>query len=251
MQPNHNELIRIAGIKTPVVGLYDVADPAPFEPFTKPERCFFSCYEDWLKGSSICIAENEASCQGGGYWIGGVMPAWAEKKAGLEGSPLEAFATTLNDREGFKGSDDLIQQYFENQKPYTIKNGYVVIGPLKPEMYQHLKTVSFFVNPDQLSLLVIGAEYNNASSIDRKVTAPFSSGCGLLAALVDDLDEDTPRAVIGGTDIAMREHLPPDLLAFTVNKAMFKQLSELGKDSVLYKGFWKRLRQARGEITNF
>jgi hypothetical protein len=32
---------------------------------------------------------------------------------------------------------------------------------------------------------------------------------------------DIPQAVTGATDIAMRQYLPPDILAFTVTKAMF------------------------------
>ena len=248
MQPNPNNLLRISGIKNPLIGFYDVADPSPFEPFGTPERCFYSAYENWLKGESICVSEGEASCQGGGYWVGGVMPPWAVKSAGADGDPLESFAKSLNQREGFKSSDELMCQWLENQKPYLIENENVVVGPLKEDQYQHLKTVTFYVNPDQLSLLIIGAEYNNASQKNHPVIVPFGSGCGQMAALLGDLNSDTPKAVIGTTDIAMREHFPADILAFSVNKPMFKQLCELGEESFLYKGFWKRLQKARGNI---
>jgi hypothetical protein len=175
------------------------------------------------------------------------MPAWALDITGPDGNPLETFAKSLNEREGFKSSDELLCQVFEDQKPYLIKNGYVVIGPLKESHYEHLRTVTFYVNPDQLSLLILGAEYNNASIDKNPVIVPFGSGCGQMAAVLGDLNSETPKAVIGATDIAMREYFPPDILAFTVNKPMFKQLCELGKDSFLYKGFWKRLRKSRGE----
>jgi hypothetical protein len=66
-----------------------------------------------------------------------------------------------------------------------------------------------------------------------------------LAALFRSFDSDVPKAIIGATDIAMRHHLPPDILALTVNKPMFRQLCELDEDSFLYKPFWKRLRNAR------
>ena len=125
MQPNPINLLRISGIKTPLIGFYDIADPKPFEPFSKPKRCYFSCYENWLMGDSICISAGEASCQGGGYWVGDVMPAWAVKSAGTDGDPLESFAKSLNHREGFKSSDELMCQWFENQQPYLIENEYV------------------------------------------------------------------------------------------------------------------------------
>ena len=129
-----------------------------------------------------------------------------------------------------------------------IENGYVVIGPLKEKQYEHLKTVTFYVNPDQLSLLLLGAEYNNASIKNNPAITAFGSGCGQIAALLGDFDAGIPKAVIGATDIAMRVHLPPDILAFTVNKPMYKQLCELDENSFLYKHFWKRLRKARGEV---
>ena len=169
---------------------------------------------------------------------------------GVEFTTRENFAKVLNQREGFKSSDELMCQWLENLKPYMIENRYVVIGPLKDDQYEHLKTVTFYVNPDQLSLLLLGAEYNNASINDNPVITAFGSGCGQMAALFGDFDTDIPKAVIGATDIAMREYLPPDILAFAVNKPMYKQLCELDENSFLYKHFWKRLRKARGEVLN-
>ena len=131
MKPDSTKLVEIAGITTPLIGFYDVADPRPYEPFAKPKRCFFSSYENWLRGESICILANESACQGGGYWIGGVMPAWAVKSAGTDCTPRETFARSLNRREGFKSDDELMCQWLENQKPYLIENGTIVMGPLK------------------------------------------------------------------------------------------------------------------------
>ena len=249
MKPDPTKLLEIAGIKTPLIGFYDVSDPKPFEPFAIPKRCFFSAYENWLKGESIFISAGNSSCQGGGYWVGGIMPEWAVKSAGPDLSPRENFAKGLNQREGFKSSDELMCQWLENLKPYMIENGYVVIGPLKDDQYDFLKTVTFFVNPDQLSLLLLGTEHQNASVNVNPTFTAFGSGCGQLAALFGNyLDSDIPQAIIGATDIAMREHLPPDILALTVNKPMYRQLCELDENSFLYKHFWRTLRRARGEV---
>jgi hypothetical protein len=181
---------------------------------------------------------------GGGYWIGGTMPAWVQKVAEGEQPPLAAFASRLNQREGFEDSDEIMLREFEHRKPYTIRNSHVVIGPPRAERYQHLRTVTFYLNPDQLSLLVIAAEYHNAAPASA-ITVPFGSGCGQLAAVLGDPDSEEPRAAIGATDVAMREHLPPDLLAFTVNKPMFEQLCALDRRSVLHKPFWTRLQRTR------
>ncbi|MCK5068191.1 MAG: DUF169 domain-containing protein [Bacteroidales bacterium] len=234
MVPNPHELLDIAGITTPLIGFYDVPDIKPFEPFSKPKRCFFSSYADWLKGYSTSVTAGESSCRGGGYWVGGV-----------EFASREDFAHGLNNREGFKSTDRLMCEWLENLKPYMIRNGHVVIGPLKDDHYEDLKTITFYVNPDQLSLLIHGAEYNNASIENHPVITAFGSGCGQMAALLGDLKTGVPRAAIGATDMAMREHLPPDILAFTVNKPMYKQLCELDESSFLYKHFWNRLMKSR------
>jgi hypothetical protein len=235
MNPDPTNLLEIAGIRTPLIGFYDVPDPKPFAPFAKPERCFFSCYENWLKGESICISENDSSCRGGGYWVGGV-----------EFASRDDFARALNQREGFKSSPELMKQWLDNQKPYKIERQYVVIGPLRDEQYDYLKTITFFVNPDQLSLLLLGTEYHNASVDVRPTFTAFGSGCGQLAALLGDFDPDIPKAIIGATDIAMRRYIPPDILALTVNRPMYQQLCALDENSFLYRPFWRRLREARG-----
>jgi hypothetical protein len=247
IRPNPTNLLEIAGIKTPLIGFYDVPDPSPFEPFAKPKRCFFSAYRNWLEGESVLVSIGDSSCQGGGYWVGGTLPEWAVKSAGPNFTPRDSFATGLRQREGFKSSDALMCQWLENLKPYLIENGYVVIGPLKDEQYDYLKTITFWVNPDQLSLLLLGTEYQNASVAVNPAITSFGSGCGQLAALFGDYDPDIPQAVIGATDIAMRQHLPPDILALTVNKPMYRQLCELDENSFLYKTFWRTLRRARGE----
>jgi len=100
------------------------------------------------------------------------------------------------------------------------------------------------VNPDKLGVLMLGANYNNAPADSPAVIAPFGSGCGLMLGLFDDLS--ISQAMIGATDIAMRQYLPPDLLAFTVTKPMFERLCRLDESSFLYKPFWQNLRKARG-----
>ena len=247
MVPKPDKLLAISGIEIPLIGFYDVVDPKPFEPFANPERCIFSCYKNWLNGESICISEGNCSCQGGGYWVGGVVPAWAVKSTEKGHEPHEIFANSLNRREGFKSSDELMSKWLDNQKPYKIENKYVVIGPFKEKQYDFLKTITFYVNPDQLSLLLLGTEYNNSSATEYPAITSFGSGCGQIAAIFNNFDPDLPKAVIGATDIAMREHLPPDILALTINKPMFRQLCELSENSFLYKSFWKRLKKARNK----
>jgi hypothetical protein len=251
MIPDPAELLAISGIGIPLIGFYDVPDREPFAPFATPGRCLFSAYSDWLKGRSVCISledtDHAATCQGGGYWVGNCLPQWTISKSGSRQEALVNFAKGLNRREGFKSSDELLRNWFENVKPYTLQHTYVVIGPLKDDQYKYLKTITFYVNPDQLSFLIHGAEYRNTDLANHPVFTAFGSGCGQMAALLEQDDDQLPRALIGATDMAMREHLPPDILAFTVNKPMYEQLCSLGENSFMHKHFWKRLRKSREE----
>ena len=156
----------------------------------------------------------------------------------------EDFIEFLVDEEGLKASHELMNKWLDHSKPYKPVNPNILIGPLKAEQYEHLKTITFYVNPDQLSVLMLGAQYNNAPGDLPVVIAPFGSGCMELLPLFENLN--VPQAIIGATDIAMRQYLPQEILAFTVTKTMFQQLCKLDENSFLYKPFWRDLRKKRG-----
>jgi hypothetical protein len=59
-----------------------------------------------------------------------------------------------------------------------------------------------------------------------------------------------PQASIGATDIAMRQWLPPDILALSVTMPMFEQLCSLDEKSFLYKPFLKNLQKSREKHGN-
>ena len=156
----------------------------------------------------------------------------------------EDFVTFLVDDEGLKASHDLMEQWLDHRNGYRQEHAHILIGPLRNDQYEYVKSITFYVNPDQLSVLMLGAQYNNGPGDPPPVIAPFGSGCMELVPLFDAFD--IPQAIIGATDIAMRQHLPPDILAFTVTKPLFEQLCALDKRSFLYKPFWQNLRKARG-----
>jgi len=232
MRPDPTNLLKIAEITNPLMGFYDTPNKKPFEPFNDVKFCIFSCYQGWMRGESTCLSEQTSEsigCPGAGYWSCNVTTV-----------PSEDVAHYLAVQEGLKASADLMCQWLTNQLPYKKEHDYIVIGPLRMEQYEYVKTITFYVNPDQLSLLLTGAEYHNASASHHPVKAVYGSGCGQLAAVFDDFD--TPKATIGGTDIAMRPYLPCDILAFTVTKPMFEQLCQLDGKSFLYKSFWNNIK---------
>ena len=138
-------------------------------------------------------------------------------------------------------------RWMETHPPYTPENKAVVIAPMDtPAAATHmdrLKTVTFFIRPDQLALLVTGAEHLNGASDVFPVSAIYGSGCGQMLSHFDTFD--APKALLGGTDIAVRKHLPPDILAFMVTLPMLRQLLNLDGASFLHKTFWTELKAHR------
>jgi hypothetical protein len=238
MQPDPTNLLEQIGFTIPLIGFYDAPDPSPFVPLVEPElgrrSCVFTFYRRWLDGKTLHITRENYGCGGAGHWI-----------CGVETRSRQDFVKFLADDEGLKSSHTLMNQWLDFSKPYTQQHPHILIGPLRQDggLYPYLQSITFFVNPDQLSVLLLGAQYNSAPGDTSPVIAPFGSGCMQLVTLFENLS--IPQAVIGATDIAMRRHLPPEILALTVTKPMFEQLCELDEHSFLYKPFWANLRKAR------
>jgi len=160
--------------------------------------------------------------------------------------PLERrYVKFLADEEGLKANHTLMREWLDYIHPYHQLYPNLIIGPLKAAGYEYLKTITFFVNPDQMSMLMIGAQLNSTPKDPEPVIAPFGSGCMQLVSHFKNLN--IPQAIIGSTDMAMRKYIPQNMLAFTVTKPLFELLYSLGEDSYLGKRFFRELQKARKE----
>ena len=238
IQPDFSNLTGRLELEIPLIGFYDAPDVKLFEPVIEPGRkghnCVFSFYEYWLDGVTLHLTKQKYGCGGAGHWI-----------CGIEGRSREQYLDFLVNTEGLKASFEIMGKWLDNARPYRQEHKNIMIGPLKPSQYAYLKTVTFFVDPDQLSALAIGAEYNASPEDPPAVNAPFGSGCSQLIGLFKDIT--TPSAIIGMTDIAARKHIPSNLLAFTVTRSMFEQLCNLDERSYLFKSFWQELKLKRNK----
>lgn len=232
IQPDYSYLVGKTGLTIPLVGFYDTPDPSPFEPFRNADTCLFAYYRKIISGTPVRLTREQFGCGGAGKWL-----------CGLETRSLEDFVRFLTDDEGLKANRSLMREWLEFREPYQMEHENLLFGLLRESEYRYLKTVTFFVTPDQLSILMIGAQLHSAPSDPEPVIAPFGSGCGQLITLFRDLN--TPQAIIGATDMAMRKHLPPDILAFTVTRPMFELLCGIGSNSYLEKSFIRGLKKAR------
>jgi len=233
-QPNPKNLLKRIDLTTPLIGFYDAPDPNPFKPLIEPKdgKCIFSYFNEWMAGKTLHLTKEKSGCRGA-----------ARHMFGVEFGPMDDFPKFLVDGEGLKASTKLMKKWVESRSTYKNKHDHILVGPLKENMWEFARSISFYVNPDQLSMLMLGAEYNNSPDDPPAVIAPFGSGCMHLSPFAN---AEIPQAAIGNTDIAMREYLPENILALTVTRSMFKQLCELDEKSFLYKPFITRLRKSRG-----
>ena len=142
-----------------------------------------------------------------------------------------SFAEHYLHGEGYKRSPELVRQWhdslpFTQEAPAFVSFrplGGIEEGEAAPEL------VSFVVNADQLSALVVLANY--ATPRSDRVSMPFASGCqsvGLLAFA--EAASESPRAVVGLTDLsarkAVRRSLGPESLTFTMPWKLFLEMEE-------------------------
>ena len=236
--PDPSRLLRELDLHAPLIGLYDAPEPKPSRRSWRRGRARAA---DRVSSTSIAAGRRARrstsprtthGCGGCGRSLFGVH---------RERDDLIDF---LWKDEGLRASRDLMADWVDNAPTYRPVHANVMVGPLKPELAAYLRTITFWVNADQLCVLQHGAYHHHAWGEPDPVTVPFGSGCSELVVPFRDLD--APQAVIGGTDIAMRDGLPPELIAFTVTLPLFAQLCALGDESFLGKGFLARLRKARG-----
>jgi hypothetical protein len=225
-------------IHIPLLGVYDAPHDSAFdkiiEPVSYKKNCIFTYFNAWMRGLTLKLTSINFGCNGSGYWL-----------FGKESRGRKEFVDFLVGEEGLKCSGELMNVWMDVVKPYKSTHKCLYIGPLKNSMEQYLKSVTFFVNPDQLSALIVGANYFSDGSENNPVEAPFGSGCMQLLSLIPE--NDKPRAIVGASDLVMRKYLPKDIMAFTVNPKMFDKLCSLDKDSYLNKPFLNDLIQFRAK----
>lgn len=232
-------LCSAAGITTRPIGVYDAPDPERFSPFMPLQRCIFDHYDGWQRGETLLIDDTSRGCPGCGYWLNGVgrFPS------------REAMVGFLTDKEGLRENGAVTEAWLDSIPVGRPAHGHILIGPVRQDLAPYLKTVTFFITPDQLSVLLYGAHYQAHPRDPEPVLAPFGSGCGQLLANFPDLGQ--AQAIIGATDIAMRQHLPADQLAFTVTLPMLERLLHLDDGhSFLGKPFLQKLCSARAKVAH-
>lgn len=227
MQPDSSSLKKEIKLQYPEIGFYDAPEMPVFQPFVSTNKCIFSCFSGWLKGETLHLTRDNFGCNTCGRVLTGYN--------GVSKNQLMDF----QQRSGAKSVQEITNSLLGSRHVYHNEHENIYIGPLKEEAYQYLKTVTFFVDPDQLSSLMTIAYYDCQPGEPPPVMAPFGTACSHFVPAFKDLN--VPQAVIGSTDSEMRRYIPTKVLSFTMTKPMYERLCRKRKDSFTIGRFFEKI----------
>lgn len=158
-----------------------------------------------------------------------------------ESIPIEEFA----EGEGFCKTPELAKDWLDNLPETKPEGAYIILKPLNElKENETPKVVAFLVNPDQLSALVVLANFAREGTDNVRI--PFGAGCNCFGQYAfDEADKENPRAIVGLTDISARFYLGKplgkEILSFTVPFSMFEEMESNVQESFLTRFAWKTM----------
>jgi hypothetical protein len=199
---------------------------------------FGNCYRDFpggIEGFCRFLADgNEASEQG---------------RAIARQMGDGAFRDDFLNGERYKENPEVTARFVEALPLREIPARYVVVKPLQRlDPGQEVpQSVTFFVDPDQLSALVVLANYGDPAG--ESVAIPWAASCQVLGILAyRELERERPRGLVGLTDLSARRNvralLGANTLAFTAPWPLFQQMEANAGNSFLQRETWRGLRAA-------
>lgn len=223
------------------------------------------------KGKTAAFDEKTYGCWGGGVGLG-FGNRYLDFPGGIEG--FSHFLSTGNNQseqgcqvaarmepfvekdfledylqgEGYIHSPELVKEFVDSMPIMQIPAKYVIFKPLEKveRMRESPEVVVFLADPDQLSALVILANYGKTGN--ENAIIPYAAGCHTIGVYpYREALAEHPRAVIGLTDISARNNLKKllgrNLFTVAAPLKMFDEIEENIEGSFLQKNTWKRLRE--------
>lgn len=197
-----------------------------------------------VKGRRAVFSSDNFGCEGGGVGLGFLNQFSAGMEHFLANSTPDKMPPKYKNRqsEGYKKTAALTREWMDNMARVDFSEKYVIFKPLHEvdTAAETPQSVVFYVNPDQLTALIVLANYE--SPTNDRVIAPFASGCQSVCrlSLIEGRSE-RPRAVIGMTDISVRLYMEPDMLAFSMPFALFKEMEANADGSFLDRELWHKI----------
>jgi len=152
--------------------------------------------------------------------------------------------------ERYVETPEKVRRFVEGLPMRDITAAYVLFKPLDAvdRDRENLSTVIFFADADQLSALVVLANYGRGDN--ENVTIPYAAGCQTLGIYpYREAERERPGAVVGLTDLSARlyarKQLGDGLLTFAVPLVLFDEMEKNVEGSFLERHTWQALVQAK------
>ncbi|WP_430810944.1 MULTISPECIES: DUF169 domain-containing protein [unclassified Carboxylicivirga] len=201
------------------------------------------------KGRLAFFDRNSYGCPGGGTGLGfgdryGKFPIECLLSTGNKemAQQMGREGSMMMEGERFYKDPKLARKWVDSLPMTDVDAEYVVFKPWeqvtekdKPEL------IVFFANADQLSALVVMADYNRGSN--QSVAAPFGAACQSILYGYAEAKKENPRGVMGFFDISQRWAVDSDILTFTVPFKLYQVMEAGVKGSFLEMHAWKKLQE--------
>lgn len=152
--------------------------------------------------------------------------------------------------ERYLKSPGLVKKFVAHLPIVDIAAKFVVFKPLSEveRGKETPETIIFLADPDQLSALVVLANYGREEN--DSVIIPYAAGCQTIGIYpYREAKNGKQRAVVGLTDLSARVHinrqLAPSLMTFAVPLAMFDEMEGNVEGSFLDRHTWQSLVEGK------
>lgn len=139
------------------------------------------------------------------------------------------------------------RRFIDSLPMRDLGNKFVVAKPLEPIELDRdrVKSVTFFVEPDALSALVVLANHTRPDV--ENVAIPWAAACQVVGLRAyREGESERPRALIGMTDLSARRNVRSQLgshvMSFTIPFGLFQELEGEVEGSFFGRNTWNQLR---------
>lgn len=242
----------------PVTVIFTDEKPEPALQFREGAwGCAMSLLNAAAKGRTAVFDRKTFGCTGGGTGLG-FGATYKNIPGGLEyflstgnkelaqtdfGRNIIRNMPALEHGERYLKNPEIAKKFIDSLPVIDVPAEYIVFKPLdKLNEGETPEVVIFLVNPDQLSALVVLANYSRESN--DNVIAPFGAGCHTVCIMAyREAKAEQPKAIIGLTDVSARKQVDKDILSFTVPFKMFLEMESDVEGSFLENEEWLKVRE--------
>jgi uncharacterized protein (DUF169 family) len=175
--------------------------------------CIFKHIHAVAKGAGLCFSKNHTGCNGAACYLG-------FRQIGKNSGRF------LASKEKFKKNSAFGNAFYGQVNAERPGDKYLILSNLEQIEYSiNIEVVNYWVTPLSLAGLVTLANFDSPQN--NNTIIPFASGCQSMWTLpYKERKKKEPKAVIGAMDPAMRRHIKPDTILFSVSAGRFHEMAK-------------------------